>query len=57
MVIVLYVDDLIITGDHEKMLQQLRESSSEFEMTDLGLMHFCLGIEVWQKPGRIFISQ
>ena len=58
MVIVLYVDDLIIIGDHEKMLQQLRESlSSEFEMTDLGLMHFCLGIEVWQKPGRIFISQ
>ena len=40
------------------MLQQLRESlSSEFEMIDLGLMHFCLGIEVWQKPGRIFISQ
>ena len=57
MVIVLYVDDLIITGDHEKMLQQLRESlSSEFEMTDLGLMRFCLSIEVWQKPGKIFIS-
>jgi hypothetical protein len=26
-------------------------------MTDLGLMHFCLGIEVWQEPGNIFISQ
>ena len=58
MVIILYVDDLIIIGDHEKMLQQLRESlSSEFEMTDLGLMHSCLDIEVWQKPSRIFISQ
>ena len=54
-VIVLYVDDLIITGDHEKMLQQLRESlSSEFEMTDLGLMHFFLGIEIWQKLGVSF---
>ena len=26
-------------------------------MTDLGLMHFCLGIEVWQESDNIFISQ
>ena len=26
-------------------------------MADLGLMHFCLGIEVWQEEGRTFISQ
>ena len=29
----------------------------EFEITNLGLMHFCLGIEVWQEPNQIFISQ
>ena len=28
--------------------------SGEFEMTDLKLMHFCLGIEVWQD--QVFIS-
>lgn len=25
-------------------------------MTDLGLMHYCLGIEVWQKNGCIMLS-
>ena len=29
----------------------------EFEMIDLELMHFYLGIEVWQEPNQIFISQ
>lgn len=26
-------------------------------MTDLGLLHYCLGVEVWQIGGSIFISQ
>jgi hypothetical protein len=30
---------------------------SEFEMKDLGLMHYYLGLEVWQKPGEIFLGQ
>ena len=48
MIIVLYVGDLILTaGNHEEKIQQIKELlSSEFEMTDVGLMHFCLGIEV-----------
>ena len=28
----------------------------EFEMTDLRLMHFCMGIEIWHEPNQIFIS-
>lgn len=56
--IVLYVDDLVITGDHEENIRKTQEwLSQEFEMTDLGLLHYCLGIEVWQKPHNIFISQ
>eukprot|EP00253_Pinus_taeda_P032986 PITA_32986 len=34
-----------------------RELASEFEMKDLGLMHYFLGLEVWQKPREIFLSQ
>ena len=34
-----------------------RELASEFEMKDLGLMHYFLGLEVWQRPGEIFLSQ
>ena len=57
MVIVLYVDDSIIIGDHEKMLQQLRESLSlEFEMTDLGGLRYFLSIEVIRIPKGIWLS-
>lgn len=31
--------------------------ASEFEMKDLGLLHYFLGLEVWQKPGEIILSQ
>ena len=58
MVVILYVDDLIITGSHQKRISQTQELlRREFEMTDLGLMHYYLGIEVWQEPDHIFISQ
>ena len=26
-------------------------------MTDIGLMHYYLGMEVWQEPGHIFLGQ
>ena len=52
----LYVDDLIFTGDFGiKYFKAVMES--DFEMTDLGLMKFFLGIEVQQSESGIFISQ
>jgi hypothetical protein len=56
-IIVLYVDDLSLTGEENLIAQTKRELSTEFEMKDLGLMHYFLGLEVWQKPGEIFLSQ
>ena len=41
----LYVDDLIFTGDYG-IADFKTIMESEFEMTDLGLMNFFLGIEV-----------
>jgi len=29
----------------------------EFEMKDVSLMHYFLGMEVWQKDGEVFMSQ
>ena len=29
----------------------------EFEMKDMDLMHYFLGMEVWQKDGELFVSQ
>lgn len=57
LILVLYVDDLFLTGADPLIHQCKRELASEFEMKDLGLMHYLLGLEVWQKLGEIFLSQ
>ena len=57
LILVLYVDDLFLTGDDPLIHQCKRELAAEFEMKDLGLMHYFLGLEVWQRPGEIFLSQ
>jgi hypothetical protein len=57
LILLLYVDDFFITGA-ERLISSCKESlSSEFEMTDIELMHYFLGLEVWQEPGHIFLGQ
>ena len=34
-----------------------KDMKKVFDMTDLGLLHYYLGIEVDQKPKHIYISQ
>ena len=44
LIISLYVDDLIYTGNNDKMSKNFKEDMMKiFEMTDLGLMHYFLG--------------
>ena len=57
LILVLYVDNLFLTGVDPLIHKCKRKLTSEFEMKDLGLMHYFLGLEVWQKPGEIFLSQ
>ena len=57
LILVLYVDDLFHYGEEKLIAQCKRELTSEFEMKDLGLMHYFLGLEVWQKPSKIFLTQ
>ena len=58
LIVVLYVDDLIFTGNDKALIGQFKEAmKSEFEMTDLGLLKYFLGIEVKQMHDGIFISQ
>eukprot|EP00253_Pinus_taeda_P006084 PITA_06084 len=57
LILVLYFDDLFMTGATSLILECKRKLASEFEMKDLGLMHYFLGLEVWQKPSEIFLSQ
>ena len=54
----LYVDDLIYVGTNADMVEDFKNSmKEEFEMTDLGLMKYFLGIQVKQSKGEIFLSQ
>ena len=55
--LLLYVDDLFLTGDEELILDSKEKLATEFEMKDLGTMHDFLGLEVWQKLREIMMSQ
>ena len=57
LILVLYVDDLFLTGADSLIHHCKRELDSEFEMKDLGLMHYFQGLEVWQRLGEIFLSK
>ena len=42
----LYVDDLLITGSNQIHIEKFKSSLKlEFEMTDLGILSYFLGIE------------
>ena len=45
-ILLLYVDDLFLTGDEKLILDSKRKLAAEFEMKDLGTMHYFLGLEV-----------
>ena len=57
LIIVLYVDDLILTGDEQLIHSCKADLAKEFEMKDLGLLHYFLGLEIWQQEGELFVSQ
>jgi hypothetical protein len=49
---------LIYTGNNVELFQKFKSHMIvEFEMTDLGELHYFLGIEVWQKEDGILMSQ
>ena len=53
-----YVDDMIITGDDESEIAQLKvRLGKEFEVKDLGQLRYFLGIEVACAPEGIVLSQ
>ena len=57
LILVLYVDDMFLIGEEHLIDECKRELATEFEMKDLGLLHYFLGLEVQQKTGEIFLSQ
>ena len=57
LILVLYVDDIFLTREEKFIAECKRELTLEFEMKDLRLMHYFLGLEIWQRNDEIFTSQ
>lgn len=57
-ILVVYVDDIIITGDDEVGITKLKQFlQSQFQISDLGRLRYFLGIEVSRSPQGILLSQ
>jgi hypothetical protein len=56
--LVLYVDDLILTGSDSKLLNNVKTIlKKKFEMIGLDFLHYLLGLQVLQTNEGIFLSQ
>ena len=58
LVVLVYVDDLIITGDNMDEITKLKHSLQQrFAIKDLGILRYFLGIEMATSPKGFFLSQ
>jgi hypothetical protein len=56
--LLLYVDDILITGDDQKYIAFVKKKLSEqFKMSDSGSLSYFLGIEVNRTDDGYYLSQ
>uniref|UniRef100_A0A2N9EGE2 Reverse transcriptase Ty1/copia-type domain-containing protein n=1 Tax=Fagus sylvatica TaxID=28930 RepID=A0A2N9EGE2_FAGSY len=56
--LLLYVDDMIITGDDLSEIQELKDFLSQnFEMKDLGHLSYFLGLEITSSDDGFYLTQ
>ena len=55
--LLMYVDDLFVTCTDGLIADTKRKLTAEFEMKDLGMMHYFLGMEVLQNADGISLGQ
>lgn len=54
----MYVDDIIYLGSSQSVIDEFKDGMmNTFEMSDLGLMHYFLRLEVRQEHDGIFVNQ
>lgn len=57
-ILLLYVDDIILTGSTSYAIHQVIKSlTTKFDIKDLGDLHYFLGIEITKIVTCIFLSQ
>ena len=57
-ILIVYVDDIILTGNYEEEMCNLKKLlAKEFEVKDLGSLKYFLGMEVARSKKGISVSQ
>ena len=57
-IIIIWVDDLLLFADSVEMMKEMKKKIyTKWKMTDLGKPSKIIGIEIFQSPKRITISQ
>ena len=57
-ILIVYVDDIIITGDDNQEIEKLKEQLRQaFEVKELGELRYFLGLEVARSKNGIVVSQ
>eukprot|EP00253_Pinus_taeda_P015174 PITA_15174 len=57
-ILILYVDDIILIGNDPNLINHVKSSlKKKLEMTDLGHLHYFLGLQVLQSKKGISLSQ
>ena len=58
LIVCIYMDDIISFSSSEVLSRRFKKGmTDEFEMTDLGLLHYFLGLQICQIDYDIFVSQ
>lgn len=56
--VLVYVDDIVITGSNDTYISELISLlSTKFVLKDLGILHYFLGLEVHYHGDEVFLSQ
>ena len=56
-ILLLYVDDFFLIDEEELITNVRRILDTMFEMKYLGMMHYLLGMVVWQSAYGIFLRK
>ena len=54
--LLLHVDDLFLNGNEKQITNCKKKLVEKFMMKDIGLMHYFLGLKLWQSPEGIFLN-
>ena len=56
--LLLYVDDMVLTGNNQTLIQRLlKDLSKQFRMKDMGPLSYFLGIQAQFTPTGLFLNQ